>query len=255
MNRMRISLFEILQCVSDAIDLVSPEVAHHHQQTACLAYRIAQQMGLSEEAQRSVLMAGIIHDVGALSTRERLALVEDEPVTVNSHGFRGARLLQEFGPFSDIADIVRYHHIPWQNGQGRRFMGREVPIESHIIHLADRVSVQLRPGAEALGQIAPIIKSVEAGAGSIFAPEPLDALRRLAPIEYVWLELMHKAPLDSAPAVLMPEMRFLDTDEVLRISQMLSRIIDFRSHFTATHSAGVAATAEKLAEYAGFSQT
>jgi len=254
MDKMRISLFEILQCVSGAVDLVSPDVANHHQQTAFLAYRIAQQMKLPEDAQRNVLMAGIIHDVGALSTRERLFLIENEPPTMNSHSFRGARLLEEFGPFSEIADIVRYHHIPWQHGQGARFKDKDVPIESHVIHLADRISVQLKPGANELGQISDILAAIGSQADSIFAPEPLSALHSLASMEYVWLELLHKAPLESAPAVLMPELRFLDIDEVLSVSRMLSRIIDFRSRFTATHSAGVAATAEKLAEYAGFSQ-
>jgi HD-GYP domain-containing protein (c-di-GMP phosphodiesterase class II) len=52
----------------------------------------------------------------------------------------------------------------------------------------------------------------------------------------------------------MPETYLLDIDEVLSISRLLSRIIDFSSHFTATHSAGVAKTAEKLAEVAGFSK-
>ena len=253
MNRMRISLFEILQCVSDAIDLISPEVANHHQQTAFLSYRIAQQMGLPEEAQRNVLMAGIIHDIGALSMRERLSLIENEPVSANSHGFRGARLLEEFEPFDAIADIVRYHHVPWEHGQGQRFKDRDVPLESHIIHVADRVSVQLKPNL-GLGQVPSILESIESRSGKGFVPETVDALRSLAPKEYVWLELLHKAPLIPAPLVLMPEMHALEIPEVLSISRMLSHLIDFRSRFTATHSAGVAATAEKLAEYAGFSQ-
>lgn len=254
MNKMRISLFEILQCVSDAVDLVSPEVSNHHQQTAFLAYRIAQQMKLPEETQRSVLMAGIIHDIGALSSDERLSLIEDEPVTMNSHGFRGARLLKEFEPFGAISDIVRFHHVPWMNGQGRRFMGMDVPIESHIIHLADRTSVLLKNVPNALGQVPGILESIKARNGNIFAPEIVDALQELAPREYVWLELLHKAPVDSMPDTLLPEKRLLNINEVQSISKMLSHIIDFRSRFTATHSAGVASTAAMLAEYAGFSQ-
>ncbi len=250
-KRMRVSLFEILDCISSAIDMVSPEIANHHHQTAFLAYRIAQQMQLSEEAQRNVLMAGIIHDVGALSTRERLSLVEEEPVDVNSHGFRGARLLEEFEYFREIANIVRYHHLAWDFGRGRHYGDAVVPVESHILHLADRVCVQLRREPSLLMQVPGALASVEAERNTVFMPDTLDALQALAPREYVWLELFYNAPIENAT---VPAMRALDMDEVLSISHMLSHIIDFRSHFTATHSAGVAATAEKLAEYAGFSQ-
>ena len=58
MDKVKISLYELLDCLSGAVDLVSPAVAGHHHQTASLAYRIAQQMGLSTEAQRNVYMAG-----------------------------------------------------------------------------------------------------------------------------------------------------------------------------------------------------
>ena len=46
----------------------------------------------------------------------------------------------------------------------------------------------------------------------------------------------------------------LTLDEVVELTKIFSRIIDFRSPFTAMHSAGVAATAVKLAELSGFSE-
>lgn len=43
-------------------------------------------------------------------------------------------------------------------------------------------------------------------------------------------------------------------DEIIELTKIFANIIDFRNPFTATHSAGVAKTAEKLAELAGFSE-
>ena len=252
MDKMRISLYELLDCLSGAVDLVSPVVAGHHHQTASLAYRIAQQMGLSAEAQRNVYMAGVIHDIGALSLDERLELIEGEPVTADSHGFRGALLLEEFGPLVTLADIVRFHHVPWKYGKGKRHLGHDVSVESHIIHLADRAVVMIKDGVSVLEQIPRIIGLVKERTGSVFVPEPADALMELAHREYVWLELEHR--LSPDPVLFMPETCMLDIDEVLSVSRLLSRVIDFRSHFTATHSAGVAKTAERLAGLAGFSK-
>ena len=174
-------------------------------------------------------------------------------MTANSHGFRGARLLEEFGPLGALADIVRFHHVPWEYGKGIRCAGRDVSVESHIVHLADRAVVMIKNDVSVLEQIPRIIGSVRERAGAVFAPEPVDALLELAHMEYVWLELEHR--LSPDPALFMPETYMLDIGEVLGISRLLSRIIDFRSHFTATHSAGVAKTAEKLAELAGFSKS
>jgi len=136
MDSMMINLFEILQCFSDAVDMMLPEFVNHQHQVAMLAYRIAQHMGLSESSQRNVLMAGLVHDVGAISIRERLELIESEPVTVHSHGFRAARLLEEYGPFSLTADIVRYHHLPWEES---------IPVGSRIMAVADVLAAVTEP--------------------------------------------------------------------------------------------------------------
>lgn len=253
MDRLTYSFFDIIRTLSNAVDLVSPELSGHHLQVARLSFRIAEQMGLPEEAQRNIFMAGLVHDIGALSARERLELIEAEPPGASSHGFRGARLLKEFGPFGPIADIVRCHHLPWNYGHGKRYMDAPVPMESHIVHLADRACVQFKSGGNVLGQVPALIDHIRSQKGSVFAPDPVDALCALAPREYVWLELAFSEPVEAAPRFLN-ELRPLTVADVLEISQMFSHIIDFRSRFTATHSAGVAKTAEMLAEMAGFSQ-
>ena len=253
MDAMTINLFEILQCFSDAVDMVLPEFTNHQHQVAMLAYRIAQQMGLSESAQRNVLMAGLVHDVGAISARERLELIECEPVTVHSHGFRAARLLEEYGPFAMTADIVRYHHLPWEYGQGQFCMGRIVPIESHVLHLADRACLKFRRDLDPLNQVEGIIGWVRQQSGKMFAPGIVDVLAEISRREYVWLELRYNTPLDSKPIETAKQR--LAMEDVLSLARMFSRIIDFRSRFTATHSAGVAKTAEKLAELVGFSRS
>jgi putative nucleotidyltransferase with HDIG domain len=45
----------------------------------------------------------------------------------------------------------------------------------------------------------------------------------------------------------------MSIEDLVQLSKIFSHIIDFRSKFTAKHSAGVAKTAERLAELVGFS--
>ncbi|MCX7715696.1 MAG: HD domain-containing protein [Clostridia bacterium] len=254
MDIMRIKLYDILLALSNAVDLVSPEIANHQQQVAFLSYRIAEQIGLSKEKQREIMIAGLMHDIGAITADERLALIEDEPISVNNHAFRGAKLLKKYKPFTAISNMVRYHHVPWNFGKGAQHKEKEVPYESHIIHLADRVCAMIDKNKDVLPQIPDILLKMKSKEDNIFMPELLDALMDMGSKEFIWLELLCADPLSLISDDSLFDMGTLEVDDVVKISKIFSHIIDFRSRFTATHSAGVAKTAEKLGEIVGLSQ-
>lgn len=253
MENININLFDILTCLSGAIDLARPELSNHHHQVAYLACRLAEKLNLPAEQQRDILIAGLVHDIGAFTVDERLSLIEDERVTAHSHAFRGAKLLKECPPFAKAADTVCYHHLPWDNGAGTEFMGSPVPLESHILHLADRTSVLINREKTVLSQIPGIMERIQQQSGDIFCPKVVDALTGLSDKESIWLELTDKTPLDCIPDISYWGMVRLSLNDIVSIAELFSQIIDFRSRFTATHSAGVAKTAQKLAELIGFS--
>ncbi|OGO79739.1 MAG: hypothetical protein A2Y21_04805 [Clostridiales bacterium GWC2_40_7] len=253
MDTAKINLYDMLLCLSSSVDLISPEVSTHHQQVAYLAFRLAEQMKLSKEEQRDILIAGMLHDIGALTLSERLALFEEEPITINSHAYRSAKLLKEFEPFKAISETVRYHHVPWDYENGRKFMGKNVPLASHLLYLADRTCILIDKREDVLTQVPHILSHINSKGNDRYMPQAVDALMALGKIEHIWLTLAYEAPLDYLPTVSMLDMINLDLDDLIHISKMFSHIIDFRSNFTATHSAGVAKTAQKLGEIAGFS--
>jgi len=78
------------------------------------------------------------------------------------------------------------------------------------------------------------------------------ALAELTQKEYICLELMDKAPLCFLSDV-TDDIGDVNLDDAASISKIFLCVIDFRSHITATHSAGVAKTAQKLGELAGLS--
>ncbi len=251
---MFVYLYDVLLCIGNSVDLISPDVTSHHQQVAFLAYQIGKKMGLDDMVCRNLITAGLLHDIGALNSRERLALIEEEPVTVNSHAFRSARLLEEASPFADITDIVRYHHVKWAGGEGRKYKGKDVPLASQILYLADRTCVKFNTNKNAIEQVPDVLAQISADAGQLFMPKAVDALNELKRHDHIWLELLESSPLDYLPVQRIYGTVSLDIDEMLEVTRMLSFIIDFRSHFTATHSAGVAHTARRLGELFGFSE-
>lgn len=252
-NRSLVNLYDLLICLTNAEDLVSPELRSHHQQVAYLAYKIAERYGIPERGRKNLMLAGLLHDIGALSVDERLELLENEPVTVNSHAFRGAHLLEGFEPLAQAALIIKYHHLPWNYGEGKTYMGQEVSLLSHILHLADRVCVQVNKKQNVLGQAQRIRENILSQKGRIFAPELVDTFLELSLEEYVWLDISYNPLLYILPEIVQFDTVEMDMEQVVDLTSIFSKIIDYRSPFTATHSAGVAAIAEKLAELAGFS--
>ena len=252
-NRKNINLYELISCLTDAVDLISPELADHHQQVAYLSYEIAKELKLPKKQQNDLLLAGMLHDVGAFSLEERLALIEEESLTASHHAFKGAHMLENFHPLTDVANIIRYHHIPWNSGEGRYYNEKKVSFLSHIVHLSDRIAVLINKNYEIIGQIKGIRDAILLQKGTIFVPELVDAFIDLSHKEYVWLDTAYKPLLDIIPKVKGFVNLDLNIEDVVDLTKIFACIIDFRSPFTANHSAGVAKTAEKLAELAGFS--
>lgn len=248
MKEINIKLYDFLNCISDAVDLVSPILSNHHQKVAYLSYRLAEQLNIPEDRKFSVFIAALLHDVGSLSIQERLEIIEREPDYINIHAFNGYRLFREFSFFENEAKIIKYHHLPWNYGEGKTFDGEEVPFECHIIHLADRVSARIDVN-NVLFQLRDIRKYVQKNKDKLFEPNIVDALLALSQKEYIWLDLASQFPIKNLPKDIPTPM--LNIDDIISLSSVIAQIVDFRSKFTARHTAGVAQTASKLAELAG----
>lgn len=250
---LSIPLSELISCLDDTIDLVSPQLADHHKKVGSIASTLGRHLGLPEEECVELLFAGNLHDIGALSLAERIRLMDFEVDETLHHSETGALLLEMFTPLAKIANLVRYHHVQWKEGRGTLSQGKQVPMGGHVLHLADRIAV-LVGGMERiqlLGKVRDIRDRIERESGAMFPPHLVDAFLALSRRESFWLELAF--PLRN-PAI-ERRGRFkalqLDTEGIVGLSRLFARIIDFRSHFTATHSSGVAASAEALARLAG----
>lgn len=246
--RIEVPLLDFTLCLSDVMDLISPAVADHHRKTTYIAGRIGHAMGLPPETVERLMLAASVHDIGAFSDEGRLHDLEFD-VDLTDHAMPGYLMLRDFAPFAELAPIVRLHHTVWSEG---RVGDEHVPVESYIIHLADRIAVRLRNECEPVLHAREVADMVRAGSGSTFLPDAVDAfLTTLAEEDCFWLDLcpdnVHAPSRDVRPRTTTATVDLPD------LSAMLSRIIDFRSVFTAGHSSGCAAVAEMLGRMAGMS--
>lgn len=240
---------ELIVSLSRAVDLVSPRLASHHLQVAIIAYSIGRELDLPIAQINDTVLAAALHDVGAFSLAEKMATLQFELENPHQHAERGYRLLKSYRPFSHAADIVRFHHVPFSPASpGSWFNVERVPLGSHIVHLADRVAVLVGGQREVLGEARAIHERIQEQSGKMFMPDVVEAFGTLAEKESFWLDAA------SPPDLALPGASTIEADinELLDLARLFSRIIDFRSRFTVTHSTGVAASAEQLAEFIGF---
>ena len=66
MTEEKIPLTDLVLCLADMTDLVSPELVNHHLEVAYIAGELAGEYGLPPQMRAELVTAGALHDIGAL---------------------------------------------------------------------------------------------------------------------------------------------------------------------------------------------
>ncbi len=249
---LQVKLLDLVLPLARTVDMMSPALADHHLDVAYLALRIGEKSGLPDTDLQTLVVAGMLHDIGAFSLEERLDILEFEYRKPDAHCRAGYELLRHFEPFAEAARIIRYHHIPWDNEAGRKLDDATVPLASHIVHLADRIAVLIPKNVDVLGKVSEICERIKQQRGMRFHPELVDAALSLARQDSIWMDIVSRSVERPLTACLTTSQHTATLDELLAFGELVCRLIDFRSPFTATHTSGLAATAEALGERIGF---
>ena len=252
---IKLDIYKLVVSLTEATDLISPALVNHHKQVSFIAYSLGKAIGLDDASLRHLAIAGALHDIGGLSLASRLETLEFEMNKPHHHSVSGALLLSLFKPFAPVAELIRFHHVYWEEGAGAMCGDNPVSPQSHILHLADRIAVLINQGGEVLEQTGKITGKIRENSGRMFRPDLVEAFQELAIRESFWLEAseVHRCHLFSEKAFFgTTEM---NEEDILDLASLFCRIIDFRSRFTATHSSGVSAVAENLAEKAGMTES
>ncbi len=248
-----VPLLGITLALSEAMDLINPVVVNHQMKVAYIASSLAAVMGLSAEEQSDIICAGLLHDSGAFSLRERIEALEFEIANPHIHAETGYRLLRSFGPLSTAASLIRHHHAHWNDGSGSDDWGIPVPLGSHILHLADRVSVLAGAQSGIPPQTKDAALQIREHCGSMFMPEVVEAFLGLAAQSSFWIDCNSSSIQSTFWQKASATMVTLDWRGIQDLSGLFCRLIDFRSRWTATHSRTVAACSDVLAKLMGFS--
>ena len=251
-TEVSISLLDMLMCLSNALDMVSVRIADHNKQVACLSLFIAEALDIPRDELIEVTLAGLLHDIGALSLKDKLNLLDYDIEDTHRHSELGYRFLRGFTPLSHLAPIIRHHHAKWKHGETASH-DDAVSQASFIIHLADRIAILMHRDRPILSQMENIIETIRKGSGALFNPEHVEAFRSIADREFFWLASASCGTENFLTERLRDLAGELDFNSLTPMAELFGRVIDFRCSFTAIHSSRVSAVAEALGRYAGMS--
>ncbi len=256
MNRdIKVSLYDLVFNISHITDMVNTNLNFHHEQVAYISYRIAKEFDLEESKIKDLVLAASIHDIGSFSTEERIRTLNFEIENSEKHAEAGADLVDSFDYLEHLSPIIKYHHLDWNYGELPEELKEKVPIASYILHLADRISILISKADDVLNQKNQIIKVIKKYAGIKLHPKLVKIFIDLAKKDDFWLASVRSNIIQKELKKVFSKAEIsLGLRELLSLSKFYSKIIDFRSQFTATHSKGVALTARYLAQILGWEE-
>ncbi|MDD5762844.1 MAG: HD domain-containing protein [bacterium] len=240
-------LQNLVLSLSDALDLVHLVAVDHQQRVAYIALRLGVCAGGVPGEQTDLLYAAALHDIGILSVEEKIDTMRGGVEELDRHVRLGADLLSRFDPFRTASGIVRYHHKPWNAKDRWDGVPERIRLFANAVHLADTVERLIRRDVGILGQVPRIVAAVDGLEGGHFSPDLVAAFHGFAGVESFWLDAVSPR-VDAVISGMVEWPRVtLPMDSLEQVGMILSRIVDFRSPYTAAHSTGVAAAASLLA--------
>ncbi len=173
---------DVIRMMAKLSEIRDPYTSGHQRRVAEIAEVIAGEMGLDVSTKKSILMTGLIHDIGKIAIPIELL---SKPGSLNNmvfdiiktHCREGAGLLDGLDlpwPISEI--LVQHHERIDGSGYPEGLEGPDIRIEARILAVADVIEAMSshRPYRPALG-IEQAIEEIKKNRGILYDPDVVDA--------------------------------------------------------------------------------
>lgn len=253
-TRLQVNPFHFVKALSSALELSTNGIASHHLGTAIIAGAFGKAMKLNPMDQQLLVTSALLHDIGAASDwdEKHRIVYDDHESHIFRHATIGSQILKQTPLFESMADVVLHHHDRYLGPNPTGVLRDDIPFLARILHLADRIDVQIQPDEHILLQRERITQYILQS--DYFDPKLIGVFERLALKESFWLDIqsMTHEDLYRESSALFGRVS-LDLDDLIGIAVVFASIVDEVSRFTYKHSFNVANVASALAQFSGHS--
>ena len=137
------SALAMISALTAAIDAKDHYTYAHSKNVARYAATLAVAVGLNDDQVRTIYEAGLLHDIGKISSPEKILnkrqeLSEEEYQVMTTHVNNSIEMIRHLPEMDYVAPAVLGHHERW-DGQGypRGIAGEDIPVSARCLAIAD----------------------------------------------------------------------------------------------------------------------
>ncbi len=238
---MKINERSLVEGLSYALDVAEKSYFSHSKHVGYISFMLGIELGMSKEDQKDLYFTALLHDIGSSNA-----------YNVREHCEIGREILLKLPVNPVMAEYIYYHH-EFYNGAGEfKLIGDDIPLISQIICLADLFEKNFCDLKSINFDSMQIIQKWINTHKELFNPKLVEAFCELIDKEYVLLNYFNSEFNYILSKAVNIKGCDLDYDGVKAYADAFSKIIDNRSHFTYTHSNGIANLVNKMTLELGY---
>ena len=169
---------EMLRSLLQALTQCDPDTGEHVQRTQRTGEELGRRINLSDHDQSNLALLAIMHDIGKIGIPLEILnkpgkLNDSEWKMMKTHVQKGYQIAKSSKEFSEIAEMILYHHERWDgHGYPDGLRGEQIPLLSRIISVVDSYDAMTNDRAyrKALSESAARSELLR-GAGTQFDPD------------------------------------------------------------------------------------
>jgi putative nucleotidyltransferase with HDIG domain len=168
------SIVAILKTLTDKFE----EEEKHSKGVSELCRKMGEALNIKSDDLKELEIAGLYHDIGKIAIPDKILrkpgkLTKEEFSIVKTHTDNGYNILRAADEYSNLAEYALSHHENWDgSGYPRGLKGKEIPLYSRIIRIADAYEAMTsdRVYRKALDEDISV-EEILKGSGSQFDPK------------------------------------------------------------------------------------
>lgn len=181
-------LLSVVRTLVSAIDSRDRYTCGHSERVALFAKRLAAALGLNQNSQDRIYLAGLLHDLGKIGVSDAVlnkegSLTPEEFDEIKRHPQLGWNILHGIDQFASILPAVLHHHERMDGGgYPAGLTSYEIPFDARLLAVVDAFDAMTSDRTYRQGM--PVEKALELladGAGSQWDPELVDTFMSILP--------------------------------------------------------------------------
>ncbi|KPJ48796.1 MAG: hypothetical protein AMJ38_04505 [Dehalococcoidia bacterium DG_22] len=181
----KLGTFGMLESLVTSVDNKDHYTKAHSEIVTDCAVMLAQELGHSQQVQKTLRIAGLVHDVGKICIPDRILrkpgpLTPGEYEIVKHHVVIAQHLLVDLPNVDQVRDAALNHHERFDGtGYPKALKGNQIPLLGRIMAIADAFSAMILERPYRKGRtVSEALAELERCAGTQLDPELVEAFVR-----------------------------------------------------------------------------